>query len=172
MNSCYEKRRELNRVAISSTEEGDIACYAEASVASPSSALRNEERLDPKQLALRAGLDGIAGLTLAPTRHQLILDGQGLYTWCAIDAVGIPAALSLDAHVTTSCAHCGAALSVDIDHSEPPADSSLRGWIPSTDCMNTHAELYPPLANLFCWLEHLEEWRAAWGDLVKESEHV
>lgn len=100
MNSCYEKRRGLNRVAISSTEEGDIACYAEASVASPSSALRNEERLDPKQLALRVrDLTGSPDSRWHRTRHRLILDGQGLYTWCAIDAVGIPAALSLDAQV-------------------------------------------------------------------------
>ena len=104
------------------------------------SALRHEERLDHRAVipsrrarrprrhaALRwlhdAGLVerdtagrvvGIAGLTLEPTKHRLVLDGQGLYTWCAIDAVGIPAALSLDAQVTTSCAHRGATLSVRI----------------------------------------------------------
>jgi DNA-binding transcriptional ArsR family regulator len=182
------------------------------------SALRHEERLDPEQLALRTGLDdhavtgalrwlddaglverdvqghvaGIAGLTLEPTTHRLVLDGQGLYTWCAIDAVGIPAALSLDAQVTTSCAHCGATLSVEIDHGEPLLDSPLRGWMPPTDCDNVRADVCP-LANLFCSLEHLEQWRAgagdplgepadlarfaelgrsAWGDLAKENEHA
>lgn len=183
------------------------------------SALRREERLDPEQLALRARLDdhavnaalwwlhdaglverdrkgrvvGIAGLTLEPTRHRLVLDGQSLYTWCAIDAVGIPAALSLDAHVTTSCAHCGAQLTVDIDRGEPPSRSSFRGWLPPTDCKNVRADLCP-LANLFCSLEHLEQWRdgaadpsgeaadlvrfaelgrQAWGDLApRENRHV
>ena len=182
------------------------------------SALRREERLDPEQLALRTGLDdhavnaalrwlhdaglverdrkgrvvGIAGLTLEPTRHRLVLDGQSLHTWCAIDAVGIPAALSLDAHVTTSCAHCGAQLTVDIDRGEPPSQSSFRGWLPPTDCKDVRADLCP-LANLFCSLAHLEQWldgagdpsgeaadlarfaelgRQAWGDLApRENQH-
>jgi alkylmercury lyase len=182
------------------------------------SALRREERLDPEQLALRTGLDdhavnaalrwlhdaglverdrkgrlvGIAGLTLEPTRHRLVLDGQSLHTWCAIDAVGIPAALSLDAHVTTTCALCDSSLAVDIDHGEPPSDSVLRGWIPPTDCKDVRADLCP-LANLFCSLAHLEQWldgagdpsgeaadlarfaelgRQAWGDLAaKGNEH-
>ncbi len=182
------------------------------------SALQREERLDPEQLALRTGLDadaidlalrwlhdaglverdaddrivGFAGLTLEPTNHLLVLDGQCLHAWCAIDAVGIPAALSLDAHVTTPCAHCGSSLAVDIDHGEPPLDSFLRGWIPPTDCDNVRAEVCP-LANLFCSQEHLNRWRAvagnphgqvadlarfaelgrrAWGDLAtKGNEH-
>ncbi len=182
------------------------------------SALRDGERLRPEQLSLRTGLDrdavnaalrwlhdaglverddegcviGIAGLTLASTTHRLVLDGQSLHTWCAIDAVGIPAALSLDAQLTTSCAHCGAMLSVRIDRGEPPASSPLRGWIPPTTCNDVRADVCP-LANLFCSLEHLEKWRAgagnpqghianlarfaelgrqAWGDLAEENEHV
>ncbi|MHB1509320.1 MAG: organomercurial lyase [Acidimicrobiales bacterium] len=183
------------------------------------SALQREERLGPEQLALRTGLDadaidlalrwlhdaglverdaddrtvGFAGLTLEPTNHLLVLDGQSLHTWCAIDVVGIPAALSLDAHVTTSCAHCGAQLTVDIDRGEPPSQSSFRGWLPPTDCKNVRAELCP-LANLFCSLEHLEQWldgagdpsgeaadlarfaelgRQAWGDLApRENQRV
>jgi hypothetical protein len=182
------------------------------------SALRCDERLNPEQLSRRTGLDdyavqsalrwlddaglverdtdarvvGIAGLTLEPTKHRLVLDGQHLHTWCTIDAVGIPAALSLDAHVTTTCAHCGAAIEVGIDHGEPPSDSPLRGWIPPTDGTNARADICP-LANLFCSEEHLNQWRAAaanppghvtdlsgfaelgrqaWGDLAKENAHV
>jgi len=183
------------------------------------SALRHEERLDSEQLSLRTGLDdhavtaalwwlqvaglveqdaddrvvGIAGLTLKPTKHLLVLDGRRLHTWCAIDAVGIPAALSLDAHVVTTCGHCGASITVDIDHGEPPSDSLFPGWIPPTDCDNVRAEVCP-LANLFCSEEHLNQWRAAagnpqgqvadlarfaelgrqaWGDLApKENQHA
>jgi len=153
------------------------------------STLRHEERLDPEQLAVRTGLDdgavhkalrwlvdaglvdvdaddpvvGIAGLTLEPTKHRLVLDGRHPHTWCAIDAVGIPAVLSLDAHVTTTCAHCGTSLTLDIGHGEPPSGSSLRGSIPPTDCDNVRAELCP-LANLFCSEEHRNRWRAAAGD--------
>lgn len=183
------------------------------------SSLRHAEILSSEELPLRTGLDdhavnaalrwltdaglverdaegrvvGIAGLTLKPTTHRLVLDDQGLYTWCAIEAIGIPAALSLDAQVTSSCAHCGESLLVHVDHGEPPADSPLRGWVPPTECGNVRADLCP-LANLFCSLEHLEEWRTgagkppghvadldrfaelgrkAWGDLApKESQLV
>ena len=44
------------------------------------------------------------GLSLAPTAHQLHLDGVDLWTWCAFDAIGIPAALGVDATVHTLAA--------------------------------------------------------------------
>jgi DNA-binding transcriptional ArsR family regulator len=153
------------------------------------SALRRSERLDPEQLTHRTGLDpaapelalrwlddaglvekdaddnlvDIAGLTLESTKHQLDFDRQFLHTWCAVDAVGIPAALSLDAHVTTACEYCGASLALDIHHGEPPFSSPLRGWIPPTECDNARAEVCP-LANLFCSEEHLNEWRVSAGN--------
>src|SRR5262249_11207943 len=33
---------------------------------------------------------GAHGLTLVTTRHRLVVDGVELYTWCALDAIGIP----------------------------------------------------------------------------------
>src|SRR5581483_5403579 len=38
---------------------------------------------------------GVHGLTLRPTRHRFVHRGRPHFTWCAFDAVGIPAALSL-----------------------------------------------------------------------------
>ena len=182
------------------------------------SALRQYERIDQDELARRSGFDlaavraaldwlenaglveldahgrvaGISGLTLQPTRHRLTLDGESLFTWCAIDAVGIPAALSLGAEVVTACGHCGAVIEVVIDHGDPPSDAPLRGWVPPTTCENVRADLCP-VANLFCSLDHLEQWRIgagsprgqvadlamfaelgrqAWGDLAKERDDV
>lgn len=152
-------------------------------------ALLLSERLNSEQLSLRTGLDpavvevalrwlddaglveqdadddviGIAGLTLESTKHQLDFDGQFLHTWCAIDAVGIPAALSLDAHITTACEYCGASLAVDIHHGEPPSNSPLRGWIPPTACDNVRVEVCP-FANLFCSEDHLNEWLVSAGN--------
>src|SRR5262245_24502871 len=39
------------------------------------------------------------GLSLAETPHRLTLDGRQLYAFCAIDVVGIPAALHIEARV-------------------------------------------------------------------------
>ncbi len=48
------------------------------------------------------------GLSLAETPHRLTLDGRQLYAFCAVDAVGIPAALRIDARVESLCPACGA----------------------------------------------------------------
>lgn len=52
------------------------------------------------------GVVGIYGLSLLTTPHALCLDNQPLYTWCALDAVGIPAGLVADAVVEAACFHC------------------------------------------------------------------
>ncbi len=57
---------------------------------------------------------GAAGLSLLPSRHTLILNGRQLSTWCAFDAVGIPAGLSADAQVVSQCVACGAPVEVII----------------------------------------------------------
>ena len=51
---------------------------------------------------------GIHGLTLRSTRHRFEIDGLARHTWCAFDAVGIPAALGLDAVAHSDCPACGA----------------------------------------------------------------
>ena len=51
---------------------------------------------------------GARGLTLRPTRHALVISGRQLYAFCAIDAVGIPAALGADADVASRCHGCAA----------------------------------------------------------------
>lgn len=55
-------------------------------------------------------LVGARGLSLTPTPHRLILDGRPLYAFCAVDAVGIPAALGRDARVESRCHACGVPL--------------------------------------------------------------
>lgn len=55
---------------------------------------------------------GSWGLSSAPTEHRLRIRGRELYTWCAVDAVGVPAGLGEDATVTSHCSHCGAPVSI------------------------------------------------------------
>lgn len=151
-------------------------------------ALRAGEALTPNEVAARSGLAvaevqdhfatleaiGIAqrdkagrvvaadGLSTAPTRHQLVLDGVALHTWCAIDAIGIPAAFDADATATTTCPSCGTQLEVRFLHGEPERAQDLVAWAPAKACSNVREEFCPE-ANLFCSVEHLEAWRTSSG---------
>jgi alkylmercury lyase len=55
---------------------------------------------------------GSWGLSSVPTDHRLRIRGRELYTWCAEDAVGIPAGLGEDASIASHCHLCGAPVSV------------------------------------------------------------
>ena len=103
---------------------------------------------------------GMDGLTTRPTRHRLLLDGVGLWTWCAYDIVGIAAALGADAVGSTECGACWRRLEVVIREGEP--ENATVGWLPDESCSNVMAE-FCPSALLFCSLAHLEEWRAREG---------
>jgi alkylmercury lyase len=60
-------------------------------------------------------LVGARGLTLAKTRHQLTLAGRVLYAYCALDAVGIPVALALDARVESRCHACECVIHLTVE---------------------------------------------------------
>lgn len=47
------------------------------------------------------------GLTQRPTNHWFVLDGQTLYTFCAIDALIFPALLCQTTNVESRCADSG-----------------------------------------------------------------
>jgi hypothetical protein len=83
----------------------------------------------------RGGVVGAYGLSLQPTPHVLELDAVRLYTWCALDAVGIPAGLQEDAAVRGQCFHCQQELRVryhagQVTHVSAPA---LQVWIAVPD---------------------------------------
>ena len=148
-------------------------------------ALCDGEPLTPSEVATRAGLPhhhvsnalarlaqsglvrqdeqrrivGIAGLGVEPSAHQLTLKGVRLFTWCALDAVGIPAALGLDAEVVTRCWHCSATIQLELPAGQPPRPSALRLWLPVSACDNVF-EQFCGQANLFCHAEHLQAWKA------------
>jgi hypothetical protein len=74
---------------------------------------------------------GSWGLSLIPTDHRLSIRARELYTWCAMDAVGIPAGLREDAHVASACHQCGSAVGVEfvageVTRAEP---SQLQLWL-------------------------------------------
>jgi alkylmercury lyase len=74
---------------------------------------------------------GSWGLSLVPTNHRLSIRGRDLHTWCAVDVVGIPAALREDAIATSRCHECGVPVRIEMAAGEirsvEPAD--VRIWV-------------------------------------------
>lgn len=89
------------------------------------------------------GIVGIYGLTLRPTAHRLQLDGQPLFTWCALDAVGIPAGLETGADIEAQCFHCAEPVQVTLQAGRVTTASS---------------------ADLCIWLTRPETGRSAVGE--------
>jgi alkylmercury lyase len=96
---------------------------------------------------------GAHGLTARPTAHRIEHAGGVVHTWCALDAIGIPAALALDAAAVTTCPACGAVLRVSLLAGVPADDGEMRLWLPGGEC--THlVEDFCRHANLYCTAEH------------------
>ena len=107
-------------------------------------------------------LIAIDGLSVEPTQHRMRLAGVALFTWCAADAVGIPAALEDDAEIETVCPHCSKDIRISVRAGRPSADPEIVLWLPTCAGANVVREFCPE-ANLFCDVGHLERWRAGRG---------
>ena len=119
---------------------------------------------------------GAHGVTLRSTAHRIRHDGLETSTWCAFDAVGIPAALGVDARTVSSCPACRRQLEVVIA-AGVPADDPFLVWMPIGPCENVMRD-FCPAANLFCSHEHVGDWRRRSGmpdgvalPLVEIAEH-
>lgn len=78
------------------------------------------------------GVVGISGLSLVETPHHLHLDSRSLFTWCALDAVGIAAGLRADAAVAAQCYHCQQEVAIHFQAGPLMAASpaGLHIWLP------------------------------------------
>jgi hypothetical protein len=101
---------------------------------------------------------GAHGLTMLPTPHQIRVPAGTRHTWCGFDAVGIPAALGLDATAVTSCTYCGRTIAVELARGEPLAGSSAVVWMPASAGEHLIDD-FCSRSNLFCNAEHLAGWR-------------
>ncbi|TAK32654.1 MAG: hypothetical protein EPO21_15005 [Chloroflexota bacterium] len=74
---------------------------------------------------------GSWGLSLLPMVHRLRIAGRDLYTWCAEDAIGIPAALDEDATISSRCFQCGEPLTIEIcaGHDARASAPNVRIWL-------------------------------------------
>jgi hypothetical protein len=67
-----------------------------------------------------------------PTRYRVEADGRPWFANCAWDAFGIPAALGVDGHISSSCPDCGAAIEIDVIGGRPgPATDVFHVLVPA-----------------------------------------
>ena len=105
---------------------------------------------------------GAHGVTARTTRHAIVLEERVLHTWCALDAVGIPVALGLDATATTTCPTCGARLTVPV-RAGRARSLPLVLWFPTGPCPHLTRD-FCAAANLFCHAAHVEHWKHRAGN--------
>jgi hypothetical protein len=131
-------------------------------------------------------LVAVHGLAARPTRHRIEHHDGTTHTWCALDAIGIPAALDLTADAVTSCPTCETELRVHLDQGVPAPHPDVILWLPATTCEHlvndfcNHANLYcspahlattvPPTSNgtAITVAEVADIGRHTWSDAAKE----
>jgi alkylmercury lyase len=99
-------------------------------------------------------LVAVHGLAARTTPHSIEHDGRIVHTWCAFDAIGIPAALGVDADAVTRCPTCGRELRITLLGGRPIEDAAVRLWFPAGDCAHLVDDLCRH-ANLYCNDHHL-----------------
>ena len=60
-----------------------------------------------------------------PSAYRVEADGRWWYANCAWDAFGIPAALGVDGHVSTTCPDCGKGIEIDVVAERPVPDRAV-----------------------------------------------
>jgi alkylmercury lyase len=100
---------------------------------------------------------GAGGLTLGDAPHRLLLRGRDYRTWCAYDAIGIPAALGEEGAISTRCGVCGRAIAlrvpIEADNERPE-----RLWL-AAGGTDLRAEFSTPTV-LLCSPDHADAWAA------------
>ena len=102
-------------------------------------------------------LIAVHGLCRRPTPHRIEHHDGVVNTWCALDAIGIPAALGIDAQAVTRCPTCQGQLAVTLSGGEPQPLPEATLWYPEFTCGHL-VEDFCSGANLFCSIDHLERW--------------
>jgi hypothetical protein len=110
------------------------------------------------ELTADGHLLAVHGLCRRTTRHRIEHLGGSVNTWCALDAIGIPAALGIDARARTTCPTCERELVVTLVGGEPEPLAGAVLWFPESAGSWEHlVDQFCSGANLFCSLAHLRE---------------
>lgn len=77
------------------------------------------------------------GLTLIPTPHQFQVNGQAMFTWCALDALTFPTLLQLPAQVESPCRVTGRKVTLSVTRrgieNLEPASAVVSLMIPTSE---------------------------------------
>jgi hypothetical protein len=106
-------------------------------------------------------LTGSAGLSLTDGPHRLHLGQTTFRTWCAYDALGIPAALGRDATIETSCGHCGRAIVAGMTTGRPDRSGPEQLWLAERGD-DLRSQFCAPTV-LLCGADHGQTWAATRG---------
>ena len=110
------------------------------------------------EIASDGRLLAVRGLTRRPTRHRIEHLRGSVNTWCALDAIGIPAALGIDARAITTCPTCNRSLVVTLVAGRPVPLAGAVLWYPETTGAWEHlVDQFCSGANLFCNAAHLRD---------------
>ena len=112
------------------------------------------------ELSADGHLIAVHGLSRRPTPHEIEYHDGVINTWCALDAIGIPAALAIDAWARTMCPTCQSPLAVRLSAGDPQPLPGAMLWYPEGACGHLIDDFCSG-ANLFCSIEHLERWAGA-----------
>lgn len=114
---------------------------------------------------------GSVGLSLSDGPHRLEIGDRTFRTWCAYDALGIPAALGASAEIETACGECGSLIAISLADGRPTRTGPERLWI-SAEEDDLRTSFCAPTV-LLCGQEHGAKWaerQAQAGELVSLDE--
>ncbi len=91
---------------------------------------------------------GSAGLSVAPDRHEIHIDGRQFWTWCAYDILGIFRALRASGVARSSSPYSGASLEVRFRRGRPETTPLVLFRPNEYRCANVYEE-WCPNSNFF-----------------------
>ena len=99
-----------------------------------------------------------------PTKHELLIDGNKVYSLCAIDALGTPFMLNKDVTINSVCSYCDRPITIEVINQKLNTDhKDLTVWIPIKKIEGKVAETFCPEMDFFCSEEHAKVWQEKVG---------
>ncbi len=115
---------------------------------------------------------GVAGLTVSQTPHQLTVGSKTRWTWCALDAVGILAALEATGSIQSTDPGTGREINIAFTNGQPDSDAALF-ILGGYDGGSNVREGWCPLVNFFSTTHDAQTWvteNKLEGDIVSVSD--
>ncbi len=115
---------------------------------------------------------GVAGLTVSQTPHQLTVGSKTRWTWCALDAVGILAALEATGTIQSTDPGTGREINIAFTDGQPDNDAALF-ILGGYDGGSNVREDWCPLVNFFSTTHDAKTWvteNKLEGDIVSVTD--